>query len=352
MAPEVVNDESDDGAGAYDSRCDIWSLAITAIELAEGVPPLTKHPPMKALMMIPSKPPPTLPNKGKRWSPNFVAFVKESLVKDFTKRPRAMALTLHKWIQKIDRKAAMATLEEHCSVLFPYVMEEEDDEWHAEGRRISVSDQDQVATMVMNKKRGIPMKKEAFFGDSVRSTDNLATLNEMSEEMLTGELKKRYDVDVIYTLVGDILIACNPYKRLDIYDGQFQELFVLGSSNTDLPPHVYGIAQNAYKALQHTEHNQCCVISGESGAGKTETCKLFMKQLLAVANSRSGEIRKNALDEDILSMNPLLEAFGNAKTAMNANSSRFGKFLEINFDKQLRCQGASISEYLLEKEKE
>lgn len=345
----MVNDESDDGAGAYDSRCDIWSLAITAIELAEGVPPLTKHPPMKALMMIPSKPPPTLPNKGKRWSPNFVAFVKESLVKDFTKRPRAMALTLHKWIQKIDRKAAMATLEEHCSVLFPYVMEEEDDEWHAEGRRISVSDQDQVATMVMNKKRGIPMKKEAFFGDSVRSTDNLATLNEMSEEMLTGELKKRYDVDVIYTLVGDILIACNPYKRLDIYDGQFQELFVLGSSNTDLPPHVYGIAQNAYKALQHTEHNQCCVISGESGAGKTETCKLFMKQLLAVANSRSGEIRKNALDEDILSMNPLLEAFGNAKTAMNANSSRFGKFLEINFDKQLRCQGASISEYLLEK---
>ena len=150
--------------------------------------------------------------------------------------------------------------------------------------------------------------------------------------------------------MGDILVACNPFQDLPIYGEGFQELYLPGSATVDLPPHIFATAEATFKALQHTEHNQCCIISGESGAGKTETSKLFLRQLLAVTNSRAGELRSNSMvDNDILTMNPLLEAFGNAKTVMNSNSSRFGKYIEVKFGPNMQVTGAAVSEYLLEK---
>jgi myosin-3 len=143
--------------------------------------------------------------------------------------------------------------------------------------------------------------------------------------------------------VGEILLACNPFKTLSIYTAQFQELYLPDSPTVGVAPHIYQVAQRAFKALRHTEFNQVCVISGESGAGKTETAKAFIVQVLTAANSRAGHYRANStLDNDILATNPVLESVGNAVTVMNNNSSRFGKFLELMFDEGLRIRGAQV----------
>ena len=101
-----------------------------------------------------------------------------------------------------------------------------------------------------------PFKREAFYGNELSNSDNLAQLKEMTEEAIVHETKKRYEIDVIYTWIGDVLVAINPFKALNIYGKKFQELFLLGTPTIDIPPHIFAVAQNSFKALQHTEHNQ------------------------------------------------------------------------------------------------
>ena len=148
--------------------------------------------------------------------------------------------------------------------------------------------------------------------------------------------------NLIYTYVGSILVAVNPYRMFDIYGLDTVARYenqVLGT----LPPHLFAIGSTAYTRMATLHENQCIVISGESGAGKTESTKLIMQYLAAVNKSSS-----NLITEQILEASPLLESFGNAKTVRNDNSSRFGKYLEIFFKGGI-ISGASITEYLLEK---
>jgi myosin-3 len=141
--------------------------------------------------------------------------------------------------------------------------------------------------------------------------------------------------------VGDILVAVNPFKRLPIFDKKHSAKY-RKVVKSHVPPHVYYVADSAYQLMMDTARNQCCVISGESGAGKTESTKFIISQLIELCQG------KTALEQRIIQVNPLLEAFGNAQTIMNDNSSRFGKYIQLKF-RQGQVLGAKINEYLLEK---
>eukprot|EP00004_Rigifila_ramosa_P020691 TRINITY_DN5403_c0_g1_i2.p1 TRINITY_DN5403_c0_g1~~TRINITY_DN5403_c0_g1_i2.p1 ORF type:complete len:1321 (-),score=360.16 TRINITY_DN5403_c0_g1_i2:49-3759(-) len=150
--------------------------------------------------------------------------------------------------------------------------------------------------------------------------------------------------DDIYTFTAYILIAINPFKKLAIYDDEVIARYK-GKSIGVLPPHVFAVCDRAYRLMKSEKRSQSIIVSGESGAGKTETSKIVMRYLAAVGGKKGiGE-----LEQRILEANPILEALGNAKTLRNNNSSRFGKFTEIHFNKTHHVCGAAIVTYLLEK---
>eukprot|EP00730_Choanoeca_flexa_P008283 TRINITY_DN12472_c0_g2_i1.p1 TRINITY_DN12472_c0_g2~~TRINITY_DN12472_c0_g2_i1.p1 ORF type:complete len:1505 (+),score=543.11 TRINITY_DN12472_c0_g2_i1:223-4737(+) len=179
--------------------------------------------------------------------------------------------------------------------------------------------------------------------DDKVGVQDLAKLSELTEERINRELELRYRSSLIYTKVGDILIAVNPFEEFDSLYGEEAAHRYLHTQDFCPIPHVYGVAQRAYKSLLANHKNQCVVISGESGAGKTETAKLIVEHMLAMCKGTG------ALEQRIVEVNPLLEAFGNAKTVINDNSSRFGKYLEIKFGFFGEVLGAHLAEYLLEK---
>eukprot|EP00005_Dracoamoeba_jomungandri_P003003 CAMPEP_0174260130 /NCGR_PEP_ID=MMETSP0439-20130205/8860_1 /TAXON_ID=0 /ORGANISM="Stereomyxa ramosa, Strain Chinc5" /LENGTH=1002 /DNA_ID=CAMNT_0015344305 /DNA_START=46 /DNA_END=3054 /DNA_ORIENTATION=- len=175
--------------------------------------------------------------------------------------------------------------------------------------------------------------------------DDLVLLEEFSNDSILDTLKSRYLANLIYTYIGEVLIAVNPYRMLPIYGNDTIKSYS-GRYIFEEPPHVYSIAEHSYHSLLTEGINQCIIISGESGSGKTETSKFIMKYIAAVTGD-SGSV-KNVKDQ-ILQSNPVLEAFGNAKTVQNDNSSRFGKYFEIQFNYAGDPTGGRITNYLLEK---
>ncbi|KAJ1639226.1 P-loop containing nucleoside triphosphate hydrolase protein [Pavlovales sp. CCMP2436] len=168
--------------------------------------------------------------------------------------------------------------------------------------------------------------------DGVGDNTQLMHLHEPS---LLHNVRYRYEKDLIYTYTGYILIAVNPYKQLPCFaDGDMAEY--IGKSIGVRPPHLFAIADRSYRSMKVDGCSQAVIISGESGAGKTECVKIYKN-----VRPRTGL--------PVLGCNPILEAFGNAKTVMNNNSSRFGKFTRIHFDKRNWLVGADIVTYLLER---
>eukprot|EP00004_Rigifila_ramosa_P024751 TRINITY_DN7254_c0_g1_i1.p1 TRINITY_DN7254_c0_g1~~TRINITY_DN7254_c0_g1_i1.p1 ORF type:complete len:1460 (-),score=473.86 TRINITY_DN7254_c0_g1_i1:45-4352(-) len=178
--------------------------------------------------------------------------------------------------------------------------------------------------------------------DGVPDNTQLMHLNEPS---LLHNLRFRYANDEIYSYTAYILIAINPYKRLTCFTEEMIEKY-RGKAIGVLPPHVYAVADRAFRSMKTDGKSQSILISGESGAGKTETSKIVMQFLVKVGGRSDigGTVEKR-----IMATNPVMEAFGNAKTLRNNNSSRFGKFMEIHFNNQLQVNGAKIVTYLLEK---
>jgi len=181
---------------------------------------------------------------------------------------------------------------------------------------------------------------------SKHGVDDMVMLSKVSNDAVTDNLKKRHAADVIYTYIGHVLISVNPFKDIkDLYTDRTLRDYK-GKFRYELPPHVYALADDMYRSMLNDRENQCVIISGESGAGKTEASKKIMQFIAAVSGSSPSVIHvKNVIVES----NPLLEAFGNAKTLRNNNSSRFGKYMEIQFDLSGDPQGGKVNNYLLEK---
>jgi len=188
---------------------------------------------------------------------------------------------------------------------------------------------------------GLPLRDDAVFvGEGVLDMTNL---NYLHEAAILYNLRTRFFAARPYTYTGDICIALNPYQWLDIYtEATRKEYFIFGRA--ELPPHVYATSACAFNGIQEGGPCQSILVSGESGAGKTETVKILMAHVAYIAAGDDQSVIKR-----ILESNPLLETFGNAKTLRNDNSSRFGKFTELQFDKTSRLVGSVSRTYLLEK---
>uniref|UniRef100_A0A8C7PDD7 Myosin IG n=1 Tax=Oncorhynchus mykiss TaxID=8022 RepID=A0A8C7PDD7_ONCMY len=172
-------------------------------------------------------------------------------------------------------------------------------------------------------------------------------LDEVNIEQFMENLKLRFEKARIYTFIGEGVVSVNPYKQMDIY-GKEEINAYRGRELYENPPHLYAVADAAYKAMKRRAKDTCIVVSGESGAGKTEASKYIMQYIAAITNpSQRAEVEsvKNVL----LKSNCVLEAFGNAKTNRNDNSSRFGKYMDINFNFNGDPTGGHINNYLLEK---
>jgi len=185
----------------------------------------------------------------------------------------------------------------------------------------------------------------AYFKDEECASievQDLITLSNLNEQMMMETIRLRYAGNLIYTWTGTILVSVNPFVLLPIYTPEIVQKYLKDSHSQ--PPHIFAVADRCFKDMISQARNQCVLISGESGAGKTEATKLILQFLAAITQKHS------QIEQQILEVNPILEAFGNAKTIRNNNSSRFGRFTEIQFSQKLDViVGATVTEYLLEK---
>ncbi|KAF6027869.1 MYO5A [Bugula neritina] len=173
----------------------------------------------------------------------------------------------------------------------------------------------------------------------------------LNEPEVLYNLQVRFaDRNCIYTYCGIVLVAINPYDDLPIYGNEIVQAYN-GQDSNNLDPHIYAVAEEAFKQMSRFEQNQSIIVSGESGAGKTVSAKYAMRYFAIVGGSSHDETQKeiSLVEKKVLASNPIMEAIGNAKTTRNDNSSRFGKYIEIDFKKDLTIIGAQMRTYLLEK---
>ncbi|KAI9680157.1 MAG: class II myosin [Trizodia sp. TS-e1964] len=191
--------------------------------------------------------------------------------------------------------------------------------------------------------------KKAVFESTKRKevgVSDLTLISKISNEAINENLKKRFENAEIYTYIGHVLVSVNPFRDLGIYTDTVLASY-RGKNRLEMPPHTFAVAESAYYNMNAYKENQCVIISGESGAGKTEAAKQLMQYIANVSGGSNTSIKE--IKDMVLATNPLLESFGNAKTLRNNNSSRFGKYLELQFNDKGEPVGANVTNYLLEK---
>ncbi|KYM77915.1 Myosin-Ie [Atta colombica] len=179
----------------------------------------------------------------------------------------------------------------------------------------------------------------------ISGVDDMVLLPKINEDAIIENLRKRYMDDYIFTCIGPVLVSVNPFKQMPYFGEKEVEIYQ-GAAPYENPPHIYGLADEMYRNMLIDNESQCVIISGESGAGKTVAAKYIMSYVTRVSG---GGKKVQKVKDVILESNPLLEAFGNAKTVRNNNSSRFGKYVEMQFGPGGQPNGGKISNFLLEK---
>uniref|UniRef100_A0A673NIR9 Unconventional myosin-X-like n=1 Tax=Sinocyclocheilus rhinocerous TaxID=307959 RepID=A0A673NIR9_9TELE len=196
------------------------------------------------------------------------------------------------------------------------------------------------------------LKVFPMYPTSISGVEDMSTLAELHEAAIMHNLFLRYQKDLIYTNIGSILAAVNPYKQIPgLYTVEAVDVYSRHHLG-ELPPHIFAVANECYRCLWKRHGSQCVLISGESGAGKTESTKLLLKFLSVKSQNSTGSPlseRTTRVEQAIVQSSPIMEAFGNAKTVYNNNSSRFGKFIQLHFSQSGNIQGGCIIDYLLEK---
>ncbi|KAI8381580.1 P-loop containing nucleoside triphosphate hydrolase protein [Radiomyces spectabilis] len=189
---------------------------------------------------------------------------------------------------------------------------------------------------------------------SIESTDDLTNLSYLNDPSVLYAIRSRYAEHSIYTYSGIVLIAVNPFDVVDLYGPHLVQQYSC-RSRADLPPHLFAIAEEAYRCMMEKQTDQTIIVSGESGAGKTVSAKYIMRYFATADDQASGQLNikddheMTQVERQVLATNPIMEAFGNAKTTRNDNSSRFGKYIEIQFDHGRNIIGAKFRTYLLER---
>jgi len=199
-------------------------------------------------------------------------------------------------------------------------------------------------------------EKKVFKSDEVgqinppkfEKCEDMANLTFLNDASVFHNLEVRYKAKMIYTYSGLFCIVVNPYKRYPIYTQTVVKMY-LGKRRNEVPPHLWAITETAYRNMLQNNKDQSMLITGESGAGKTENTKKVISYLAMVATSGKKTGKKVSLEDQIVATNPILESYGNAKTSRNDNSSRFGKFIRIHFNAAGKLAGCDIESYLLEK---
>uniref|UniRef100_A0A3B5MY38 Myosin motor domain-containing protein n=1 Tax=Xiphophorus couchianus TaxID=32473 RepID=A0A3B5MY38_9TELE len=193
-------------------------------------------------------------------------------------------------------------------------------------------------------------KVQPMHHSSVRGVEDMATLEDLHDGAIMHNLYQRYHQRQIYTYIGSILAAVNPYQPLPgLYDRPTIELYSRHHLG-EISPHIFAVANDCYRSLWRRQQNQCVLISGESGAGKTESTKLILRFLSAMSQHSlevSCRDKTSHVEEALLESSPIMEAFGNAKTVYNNNSSRFGKFVQLHFSQKGNIQGGRIVDCIL-----
>nr|CAB3264158.1 unconventional myosin-Va [Phallusia mammillata] len=191
-------------------------------------------------------------------------------------------------------------------------------------------------------KKGLPPLRNP---DILVGENDLTSLSYLHEPAVLHNLQIRFvERNAIYTYCGIVLVAINPYEELAIYSDDFIQLYS-GRNMGEMDPHIFAIAEEAFKQMSREERNQSIIVTGESGAGKTVSAKYTMRYFASVGGSST----ESTIEQKVLASNPIMEAIGNAKTTRNDNSSRFGKYIQIGFNRRYHIIGANMRTYLLEK---
>jgi len=212
------------------------------------------------------------------------------------------------------------------------------------------SDEGGKATMMLGHEKKVYKSEELGQVNprKFEKCEDMADLSYLNDASVFHNLDVRFKAKLIYTYSGLFCIVVNPYKRYPIYTALCVKMY-LGKRRNEVPPHLWAITETAYRAMLGNLKNQAMLITGESGAGKTENTKKVISYLAQVAASGKKQAKKVSLEDQIVATNPILESYGNAKTSRNDNSSRFGKFIRIHFNQAGKLSGCDIESYLLEK---
>ncbi|XP_072378886.1 neither inactivation nor afterpotential protein C [Diabrotica undecimpunctata] len=321
MAPEIVGVGTKKISG-YNDRVDVWSLGITAIELAEGKAPYEGMNPSRALFQIVANPPPTL-RKVSTWTENFHDFIGECLVKDFEYRPCMMEIIEHPFLEEIPENNYHLTMELKSLI--------------ADVKSIKLKPK--TPDIVVH---GKFLKKDIDADLEPMYEEDLAALHPISEREILELLEKRAEMGEYYTYVGDILLSLNPNERRLIYGTEFHEKYQF-KSRSDNAPHIYSVADTAYQNALHHKTAQQIVFLGETGSGKTSNYLHLIDHLfyLGENTSVSSSRIKNAVQ--------LLHSLMHASTPSNNYGTRAVFKTEVNYGKTGKLSGASFKIHCIEK---
>ncbi|KAJ8686537.1 hypothetical protein QAD02_022331 [Eretmocerus hayati] len=321
MAPEVVMSKSEHSTG-YGSRADVWALGITAIELADGNPPFGDMHPTRALFQIVRNPPPTV-YRPANWTQNFNDFIAECLEKNPDNRPFIAEIVEHPFLSELPENDYPLTQEIKALVM----------NMSAKGKK--------------NRRTELIVRKDYLKVFQTQAPErmyqeDLAALEQLTEDRILDELQARLKMGSFHTFVGDILVILNPNEKQDIY-GPVWHTKYQNKSRSDNSPHIYSVGDSAYQDVLHHEEPQHVLFAGESNSGKTTNMMYLIEHLMYL-----GKSLKDTGARVIKAIN-LIHAFTNAATPLNTNSTRCVFQVQTTYGSTGKASGAIFWVYQLEK---